>query len=105
MITLRNGTTWTQRAGRLTTDALLIEPGATLRNEAEVYTYTTISEGRILGKGTLWAHVSSKYVDGEIDPLHTVIYYGIWPLDRRYIQIQTVSYAVATSSGHGSVIS
>ena len=57
-------------------DALIIKEGATVINDGEIYTHTTVSEGEIKGKGTLWAHVSSKAIGGTIDENQVVIY---WP--------------------------
>ena len=104
MLTLRNGTL-TIRKGRLTVKDLVIESGATLQNDAEVYTYTTISDGTINGNGTLWAHVTSKHIGGLIAPLQTILYYGYEAVLRRFLQITSGSYAVTSPSGHGDVVS
>lgn len=87
--------------GRLMVDELAIEKNAIVRNESEIYTYTTVSEGEIVGKGTLWAHISSKAIGGVIAPLQTIIYYGIQTIKRRYIQLMSGSYIASTSTGHG----
>lgn len=81
MLTLRTGTL-TIRKGRLTVGALRVESGATLRNDAEVYTTTTVSDGVISGTGTLWAHVSSRPIGGEIFSTQIIIY---WPVDKRLV--------------------
>ena len=104
MLTLRTGTL-TIRTGRLTVDAVHIDEGATLHNDAEVYTRDFTSNGAIAGTGTAWAHVSSKHIGGEIAALQTVIYYGHQDVDRRFIQIQTVGYVITSPSGHGSIVS
>ena len=103
MLTLHDGTL-TIRSGRLTVDGLLIEEGATLHNDAEVYTHTTLSEGTINGSGTLWAHVSSKAIGGAIAAIQTIIYYG-QAVRRRFLQIQSGGYVVTSPSGHGTVVS
>ncbi len=74
MFTLRNGEL-TIRKGRLTCD-MTVEAGASLRNDAEVFSHTFVSHGEIKGRGTIWAHVSSKPIGGVVDPLQIIIY---WP--------------------------
>lgn len=100
MLTLYDGEL-TVREGRLTIDELFIDEEAILKNDAETYTYATVSAGMIDGKGTLWAHVSSKAIGGLVAPLQTIIYYGIQVVTRRYLQLMSGSYAVSTPSGHG----
>lgn len=105
MWTIKDGNELTIREGRLTLDELVVEPGATVRNDSEIFTYTTLSEGEIAGRGTLWAHVSSKAIGGAIAPLQTIIYYGLQMIKRRYLQMMDGSYAVSAPSGHGTTIS
>jgi hypothetical protein len=104
MLTINSGTL-TINSGRLTVDGLLIEPGAALHNDAEVYTTTTVSDGEITGNGTLWAHIACKAIGGVIAPLHTIIYYGYQAVKRRFLQIQSGSCVVTSPSGHGTVVS
>lgn len=70
------------RNGTFSVSELQIEEGATLCNEAEVRTHTTVSAGEIRGHGTLWAHVSSKFIGGVIDRYQIVIY---WPREWRMV--------------------
>ena len=82
---------------------MTVEAGASLRNDAEVYTHTFVSHGEIKGRGTIWAHVSSKPIGGNIAPLHTIIYYGAQVIKRRYLQIMDGSFVVSASVGHGDI--
>ena len=74
MLTLHHGEL-TIRKGRLTAD-IAIGAGASLRNDAEIYTHTLVSSGEIKGRGTIWTHVTSKPVGGVVDPLQIIVY---WP--------------------------
>jgi hypothetical protein len=76
MQTRINGTL-TLRNGRRTIDGIIITENAVLDNRAELYTYSTLSEGVIEGNGTLWAHVTSKPIGGGIDALQVIIYYPV----------------------------
>ncbi len=51
MFALRNGE-WAIRKGRLTCD-MTVEAGASLRNDAEVFSHTFVSHGEIKGRGTI----------------------------------------------------
>ena len=104
MLTIRNGTL-TINSGRLTVDGLLIEEGATLHNDAEVHTTTTVSNGNITGNGTLWAWwLTSEFIGGTIDAAQTVTYFGDRPKEHRFIQLQFGNIYVGLPSGQGSVI-
>ncbi|HBT78350.1 MAG TPA: hypothetical protein DEB39_15820 [Planctomycetaceae bacterium] len=103
MFEIKDDAVLTIREGRLTVEELCIEAGAIVKNDSEIYTYTTLSEGSLIGKGTLWAHISSKVIGGIVAPLQTVIYYGYQTVKRRYWQIMSGSYAVSAPSGHGSI--
>jgi hypothetical protein len=81
MQTRINGTL-TLRNGRRTIDALLITEDAVINNRAEIYTYSTVSEGTINGNGTLWAHISSRPIGGVISTLEVIIYY---PIDKSFV--------------------
>ena len=81
MLTLRTGTL-TIRTGRLTVDAVHIDEGAALHNDAEVYTRDFTSNGAIAGTGTTWAHVSSRPIGGTIAETQIIIY---WPVDKRLV--------------------
>ncbi|HBT76126.1 MAG TPA: hypothetical protein DEB39_04200 [Planctomycetaceae bacterium] len=65
----------TIRKGRLACD-IIIEAGATLRNEAEIHAHTLVSNGEIRGRGTIRTHVTSKPIGGVVDPLQIIVY---WP--------------------------
>ena len=103
MLTLRNGTL-TIREGRLTLhDGLVIDAGATLHNDAEVYTHTTISYGEIAGNGTLWAWwVTSEFIGGIIGTSQTVVYYGDRPVDSKWIQVMSGSIIVTPPTNRWS---
>jgi hypothetical protein len=72
----------TLRNGRRTIDGIFIESSAIVRNDAELYTYSTVSEGTIEGNGTLWAHVTSRPIGGVISTLEVIIYY---PIDKSFV--------------------
>lgn len=99
MLTLKTGTL-TIRTGRLTAD-LAIGPDAAVRNDAEIYTFTTTSGGTITGRGTWWAHVTSKPIGGDIDKYLTVIYYGEQFVRRRFLQLMSGSFTVTEPTGYG----
>jgi hypothetical protein len=96
MQTRHNGTL-TLRNGRRTIDGILIEDAAAVRNESELYTYTTLSDGTIEGKGTWWAHVSSKTIGGIIDVQQVVIYY---PVEENFIVPIVIGMLVSTKNTH-----
>ena len=100
MITLRKGTL-TIREGRLTAD-ICVEAGATLRNDAEVYTHTTLSDGEIAGSGTLWAHVTSKPIGGMIDDSQVIIY---WPKVAALVLPMPFGnlFSIQKQTGHGEL--
>jgi hypothetical protein len=68
--------------GRRTVDGITIEAAAEVRNDAEIYTHTAISEGSITGTGTLWAHITSKPIGGVIGAMQVIIYY---PVDKSFV--------------------
>jgi hypothetical protein len=82
---------------------MTITDNAVLNNLAQLYTYSTISEGTINGNGTIWAHVTSKHIGGVIATLQTIIYYGDI-INRRYLQIMSGSCVITIPSGHGNVV-
>jgi hypothetical protein len=81
MQTRTNGTL-TLRTGRRTIDGIFIDSTAVVRNDAELYTYSTVSEGTIEGNGTLWAHITSRPIGGIISTLEVIIYY---PIDKSFV--------------------
>ena len=86
------------RSDRLRVDELSIEEGGVLENQGVVHTTTTVSNGTILGVGTLWAWwVTSEFIQGEIDEDQIVIYYGDRPVELSWIQVATGSIIVAPS--------
>jgi hypothetical protein len=104
MLTLINATL-TLRSGRLNVDGVTLDENAVLNNRAELYTYSTASEGTITGNGTIWAHVTSKPIGGVIDVLQTIIYYGDTIISKRYLQIMSGSYVITSPEGHGNIVS
>lgn len=104
MQTRINGTL-TLRNGRRTIDGIFITEDAVINNRAEIYTYSTVSEGTINGNGTLWAHVTSKPIGGIIATLQTIIYYGDTIISLRYLQIMSGSCVITSPTGHGNIVS
>ena len=94
MLTIRAGTL-TLREGRLTVDALPIDEGTTLHNDAEVYTRDFTSNGAITGTGTTWAWwETSEFIGGFIDAAQNVVYYGDRPVDANWVQVMSGSIIV-----------
>jgi hypothetical protein len=82
MLTRINGTLTLRNGRRTLHDGIIIEAAATVHNDAEIHAYTVVSEGTISGSGTLWAHITSKPIEGIIDTLQVIIYY---PVDKSFV--------------------
>jgi hypothetical protein len=94
MQTRTNGTL-TLRTGRRTIDGIFIDSAAVVRNDSELYTHTTVSEGTIEGNGTLWAHISSRPIGGVISTLEVIIYY---PIDKSFVLPIVIGALVSTDN-------
>ena len=81
MQTRYNGTL-TRYGGRLELDEIILHENATVVNYGVIFTWTTISSGKIEGRGEWWARYdTSRPIGGEIASTQIIIY---WPFDRRF---------------------
>ena len=82
MQTRYNGTL-TRHRGRLELDEIILHENATVVNHGVIFTWTTISGGKIGGRGEWWARYdTSRPIGGEIGATQIIIY---WPFDQRFV--------------------
>jgi hypothetical protein len=95
----------TIRNGRLSLwDGIRIENGAEveIRDKGVIFTYETTSNGLLSGNGTIYVHKLFRYVQGTINEILKVIYYGTLGLLYREIQIMDGSITMTKDATKNS---